>query len=221
MRTIALSLAVGWLIAGTAIAGDECKTPAACKEVQTCGSPDHCGRCGRSCGCDKYCKVVCEMKEVKKTLWVVKCEDYCLPLPGCKHGCRDNCGQCEACKAAGECTAESPNCDGCRDGKCDPCAVEKNKCLVPPKCGKVREKKTLEKKEIVCKVPSYKCVVVYACSNCADQDCNAKPTAPEPVKQAAPAPAPAAPPAAPVPEAGKTTQIEPTMPPLAEASISF
>ncbi len=218
MRTIALSLAVGWLIANMAIAGDECKTPAACQEVQTCGSPDHCGRCGRSGCCDKYCKVVCETKEIKKHVWVVKCEEYCTSLPGCKHGC--HCGQCDACNATGECTIESPKCEGCGKGKCDPCAAEKNKCIVPPKCGKVREKKTLEKKEIICKVPSYKCVVVYACQNCAGQDCGTKQAAPEAVKPAAPTPAPA--PAAPIaPVPGKTTQDETEMPPLADASISF
>ena len=166
MRTYVLSLAIGWLMANAAIAAEACKTPAACTEVQTCGSADHCGRCGSCCPCEKYCRVVCATKEVKKTVWVVKCEDFCAPLPNCGH---KGCGNCAACNAGAACGAEPACSDGCGT-KCDPCASEENKCLVPPKCGKVREKKTLEKKEIVCKVPSYKCVVVYACSNCGGQE---------------------------------------------------
>jgi hypothetical protein len=44
--------------------------------------------------------------------------------------------------------------------------VENSKRIAPPNCGKVREKKTLVKKEVVCNVPSYKCVVVYCCPHC-------------------------------------------------------
>jgi hypothetical protein len=197
MRTFLLSFAIGGLLACGAIGSDTCKSPEACTAVETCGSADQCGRCGRHCGCEKYCKVVCTTKEVKKTIWAVKCEEFCAPLPGCgHHGC-GNCGACEACKAA-----ETTCSNGC-DGKCDPCAAEKNKCIVPPKCGKVREKKTLEKKEITCKVPSYKCVVVYACSSCGSQECGEKEAAPIP---ATPAPAPS-----------KTTLNAPT-PPVVGAS---
>jgi hypothetical protein len=198
MRTFVLSLAVGWLLANASVAMEACKTPAACAEVQTCGSTDHCGRCGSCCACEKYCRVVRETKEIKKTVWVVKCEDFCVPLPNCGHG---GCGGCEACKAAENCGAEPACNDGCGT-KCDPCTVEKNKCIVPPKCGKVREKKTLEKKEIVCKVPSYKCVVVYCCPNCGAQECGAEK-------------APAAPASAP----SKTTQNAP-LPPLAATAFT-
>jgi hypothetical protein len=206
MKTIALSLslAIAWLVANAAIAAEPCKAPAACTEVQTCGAADHCGCCGCNCCCEKHCKVVCEMKEVKKTVWVVKCEDFCAPLPNCGHGCRNGCEGCESCGTEPEC-----GCDGC--GKhCDPCAVERNKCLVPPKCGKVRTRKTLEKKEVVCKVPSYKCVVVYSCPNCgANQGCDEQKASPAPVKPATRAPTPAP---------GKTTQDAP-MPPVVGASF--
>ena len=163
MRTFALSLAVGWLVANGALAAEPCKVPAACTQVQTCGAADHCARCGRACQCEKHCCVVCEMKEVKKMVWVVKCEDFCAPLPncGCEHGCCNGCNGCAACGAEPTC------CERCGK-KCDPCAAEKNKCCVPPKCGKVRTKKVLVKKEVVCQVPSYKCVVVYTCPNCCD-----------------------------------------------------
>lgn len=204
MRTFLLSLAVGWLLADAAIAADACKTPAACTEVQTCGSPDQCGRCGHGGACEKYCRVVCEMKEVKKTVWVVKCEDFCAPLPNCHHG--QGCG-CGACNAEQTYTTDVGCDDGCGGKKCDPCAVEKNKCLVPPKCGKVREKKTLEKKEIVCKVPSYKCVVVYACSSCGVQECGSETAPAAPASPAAPAPMPS-----------KTTQDAP-LPPVVGASF--
>jgi hypothetical protein len=180
--------AIALLAAGTALAGDACKAPAACGEAQTCGSPNCCAHCGCCCACEKYCRVVCEMKEVKKTVWVVKCEEFCAPLPGCRRGC------CEGGDGREPCPAEAACPNDCRK-KCDPCASEENKCLVPPKCGKLREKKTLEKKEIVCKVPSYKCVVVYCCPHCgADQECGsqqAPPPAPAAAKPATPPPAPA------------------------------
>lgn len=204
MRIAVLSLAISWSVTCAAVAGDACKTPAACTEVQTCGTPDCCARCGSCCECEKYCKVVCGTKEVKKTVWVVKCEEFCAPLPNCGHkGC--GCGECGSCNEAQTCGCEPACSDVCGAKKCDPCAVENNRCLVPPKCGKVREKKTLEKKEVVCKVPSYKCVVVYACSACGCQEGGEK------------APAPAAP-AAPAPVPSKATQDAP-MPPVVGASF--
>jgi hypothetical protein len=161
MKIYALSMTLGVLIASSALAADANCVPApeACKEVQTCGSSDCCAHCGNHACCEKYCKVVCEMKEVKKTVWVVKCSDFCAPLPacplnscdGCKSGCKDD-----------SCT----QCDGCSDKSCDPCASLENRNYRQPNCGKVRGKKTLEKKEITCKIPSYKCVVVYACAGC-------------------------------------------------------
>jgi len=192
VRIFVLSLAIAWLIAAPALASDACKSPAACAEAQTRGSPDQCGHCGRHCGCEKHCRVVRETKEVKKHVWVVKCSDFCAPLPNCGRSC-GGCGNCEAC------AAEAARGEGC-DKKCDPCARENDKCLVPPKCGKVREKKTLEKKEITCKVPSYKCVVVYACSRCGARECGDDKATP-----AAPAP-------------GETTQ-DPPLPPVVGASF--
>ena len=191
MRAFVLSLAVGFLIAGAAVAAAQYTTPAACSSVETCGSPDCCGRCGNCCPCEKYCRVVCEMKKVKKHVWVVKCSDFCASLPNCGLKCREGCGSCEA---------EQACCDGCAT-TCDPCAAEKNKCVVPPKCGKVRTKKTLEKKEVVCQVPTYKCIVVYACLGCGPAECGQ----PE-----------AMPPAA-APTPGKSTRSAP-LPPVVGAS---
>lgn len=82
MRTLVLSMAMGMLIVSAAAASDAGDNiPAACKEVQTCGAPDCCAHCGCHACCEKYCRVVCEMKEVKKTVWVVKCEDFCTHCP--------------------------------------------------------------------------------------------------------------------------------------------
>jgi hypothetical protein len=206
MRMLTLSLVIGWLAGGTAIASDACKPPAVCTEVQTCGAADHCGRCGRCCQCEKRCCILCEMKEIKKHVWIVHCEEFAPLLPGCGHGCNhgDGCGCCEADQG---CVAEPACCGGCDKG-CDPCAAEKKKCYVTPKCGKLHVKKTLEKKEVVCKVPSYKCVVVYCCpSCCAHEGCDDQPTAPVPGKPAVPAPTPA-----------KTTEKAP-LPPAANVSF--
>jgi hypothetical protein len=152
------------------------------------------------------CKVVCETREIKKTVWQVKCENFCAPLPslarGCcacgDPGCDGNCGQ----AAGGE--AGGGNC-----GKgCDPCAVEEAKCHVPPKCGPVRTKKTLVKKEVTCKVPSYKCVPVCCrCSRdpgCCEPGCGATAAPAEKI--------PSAP--TPVPAAEKTTRSAPLPPVL-------
>ena len=192
MRTLLLSLAIGGLLAADALASDACQSPDACTAVETCGDPGCCGHCGCQSNCKKYCKVVCEMKEVKKHVWVVKCDEFCTSLPNCGRKC---CGGCDSC-------TPDATCSDCRAGKCDPCAVEKNKRIVPPRCGKMRVKKTLVKKEIVCKVPSYKCVVVYCCSSCGPQECGTEDAAAE----------------APVPTPGKTTQNVPT-PPVVGASF--
>jgi hypothetical protein len=208
MKTIMLSLAFGLLIALTASGGEPCQTPACCTE--TCGAPDYCGHCGAKCCCQKYCQLVCTTKEVKKYCFVVHCEDFCAPLPNCPGGQKCcNCGQ-----------ADCTQCRQCSSKSCDPCQVEYTKCLVPPKCGKVRTKKTLEKKEIVCKVPTYKCIVVYCCARCGTcmTPCNGeKAAAPAPAqtapKQAAPKPAPQAPapPVAPNAPQPKSTDSFPSM----------
>jgi hypothetical protein len=137
MKVLGTTLAIllGLLFAPAANAGEEC-----------CGAPDACGRCGCHAACQKYCKTVPDVKEIKKTVWVVKCEDFCAPLPGLP------CGRHGACGA-----------DGCQEASCD-----NGNCGSCQKCGHVRTKKTLEKKEVTCKIPCWKCVVVYACGGCGD-----------------------------------------------------
>jgi hypothetical protein len=204
MVATTVSAAVGLLLAQAALAGDCCTAPGACEQVVH-GSPDNCGHCGVQACCKKVCKVVCEMKEVTKHCWCVECEDFCAPLPNCAHGCSDP-GCCDP--------GCDPGCDvgGCTAEGCGSCAgscgqghdllgklgglLHKPKCLVPPKCGKVRTKKKLVKKEYKCKVPVYKCVVVYTCPGCCDPACGesgcALPaTGGDDAQPAAPAPAPA------------------------------
>ena len=152
MRIFAMTLAIGFSIAGLAVAQRPCD-PNACSEVQVRGAADECGHCGCHCGCHKHCRVVCEMKKVVKHVWVVECEEFCPTLPN-RRGC--HCGDC-GCNGAGEADC------GCGRGKCDPCAVENQKNYITPKCGKTRTKKKLIKKEVECLVPVYKCVVVYCC----------------------------------------------------------
>jgi len=184
------------------VSAQQCCGPA---EEACCGTPSCCGHCGGHGSCAKMCKVVCEMKEVKKTVWTVKCEEFCAPLPGCP-GCHGR-GACGGCA----------QCGGCSDSGCD--SGGGNGCgrpnMVPPKCGPVRTRKVLVPKEVVTKVPVYKCVPCYACGAC----CESGAVQPMPAdgKVPAPAPAPAAPkaPKAPVKEASSSAA---PLPPLVSAT---
>jgi hypothetical protein len=46
-----------------------------------------CGTCGSS-NCNKVCRVVCEMKDVKEVRYKVVCEDFCVPGRSEKCGCK-------------------------------------------------------------------------------------------------------------------------------------
>lgn len=163
MRIVLLSTALGLLLTGAAMAGD-CRTAPAC-----CGQTHE--SCG-DCGVRKVCKVVCEMKKIKKIAWVVECEEFCAPLPGCKRSCR------------------SRQTGNCGDSCCDPCASLRRP-MVTPKCSKVRARKTLVKKQITCEVPVYKCIVVCGNGCCEEAGCGGE-EAPAAAPEAAPAPVPAA-----------------------------
>lgn len=176
MRISALSLAISLLIAGSAWADQAVSGPAGGQKVtEICGSPNCCAHCGRHSCCNKVCTVVPTTKEVKKTVWVVKCEEYCRSLPG-NPLCRECCSDCGG-KGCSKCASS-----------CGPCAVEQAKRQTPPSCGSVHCRKVLEKKEIVCSVPTYKCVVSYCCPSCTESAPAAAPTGSPTV---APTPAPA------------------------------
>ena len=201
MRTFVLSVAVGWLIANAAIAGEACKAPAACGEVHTCGGADRCGHCGCQCCCQKWCQVVCEMKEIKKIVWIVHCEDFCAAAP---LAALQRCGDCDSCKAA-DCNEAA-----CGEGsgeKCNPCASEESKRPVPPKCGKVREKKAGKGGGDLQGALLQMCggLLLPACDA---QDVDEKP-----------APAPVAGPPPRLPGPNKTTEVALPVPPVAAHSI--
>ena len=211
MKSYAFLLAMS-LWAVTAYAGDACVAAAACDPGcgPACEKQCYDARCCPKCGNKLCCKVVCDVREVKKTVFEVKCEPFCPALPRlCHDGCNKCCGDC------GCADGEQPGCCDCTTGKCknccDPCAVEKAKCQVPPRCGKVCVKKTLTCKDVTCKVPTYKCIPVCPCCGHGDPcakggDCGSG--SPAPVDNAAPSPTPAP---APVP---KTTQVAPLPPAL-------
>ena len=161
MRTVALSIVVGLLMACLAAAADRGSPAACCNQAREC--------CPR-CGVPKTCKVVCEMQKVKKTVWVVECEEFCAALPRCA----------PVCKPCGGCGKAS--CQSCAEQSCsDPCESLRRP-TVPPKCGKVRSRKKLVKKEITCEVPVYKCVVVCCSPGCCGAGCRNAAEAPAPAE---------------------------------------
>ena len=196
MRTIAtpLSLVIGLLITTAAYAADCCE-PACCE-------PACCAR--------KYCKVVCDTIKIKKHVWTVECEEFCAPLPNCdcgrkcccgRQGCNGGCCEEGCCEAGCGCGITAANSPKCIAKATDPCGVL-NCCrsVVAPKCGPVRCRKKLVKKEVVCEVPTYKCVVVSCGNGCGEGCCEpacgdveqapAEEAAPAEVPQVPEAPAP-------------------------------
>ncbi len=154
MIVISLGAVLALAIAGTAEAADCCAVPEACGLVADgVACPVNCGRAD--------CRVIVEMKKVKKTVWVVECEEHCPSLPGSRllGGCRDSCGAGHACARPAACGAPC--------GGCDPCAAVRARAHAqcPPKCTRARCRKVLKKKEIECEVPVYKCIpAAQACA---------------------------------------------------------
>jgi len=107
MRIILYSLAVGLLLTGVAIASD-CGPAATCGDAPSCGPRKACGSCGSPC------RVVCDTKKVKKTVWVVECEEFCAPLPNCPLSA--GCGKVGCCSSApcGEKGCSPEGCGGCK-----------------------------------------------------------------------------------------------------------
>lgn len=77
------------------------------------------------------CKTVCEMKEIKKTVWNVKCEPFCVPLPGHGRSCGCDDAACGGCEA--NCGA-TPACSEGRCGKCKDFLLPRTRVLLP-QCG--------------------------------------------------------------------------------------
>ena len=127
------------------------------------GTPSSCGGCGCGGPCQrKVCQVVCGTKTITKYCWCVECEEFCAPLPGCRP-----CSKTVTCDVPT--CADGGCCDPCVDGCCDPCGGKRSCFSIPmavPKCGPVRCRKVLVKKEYTCEVPVYECVVKYLCPDC-------------------------------------------------------
>lgn len=128
-------------IAASASAGDCC---------QTCA----CNQCGCQAQCRKSCRLVCEMKDVKRVCYSCKCEDFCVPGPSCR--CGEVC-ECDPCSSACGC-----KCLGCLFGDGKVCRT-----IWKPSCeARMFTRNKLYKYEISKKVPTYKWVVEYHCDAC-------------------------------------------------------
>ena len=177
-----------------------CEAPQCCEEPQCCETEACKPKCTKPiCPCchKSSCMVVCEMKKVKKTVWVVEYEKFAPVNPSCNLldvicdkviSCtKSDCGEAGCCEP--EACSEETGCDNaCGHGCCD-------KKYVTPECGRVRCKKKLIKKEITCEVPVYKCVVTgckATCSDCGEAGCgeSAPAVTPEAQPEATPAPTP-------------------------------
>jgi len=182
MRTLIVTVTMGlavWIgqVAGAG-EGLVSHCDADCGAAVVLGGPHHCARCGCQAACRRYvCNVVCDVKKVTKTCWAVKCEPHCPLRPGCGAFLpQRTCGSCapEAC---------TPDCGGQQCG-----CVSCQRCEVPPRCGHVRIRKRLMKKEITVEVPVYRCEVKYLCDECApeepaeaESDAHAESTSPAPL----------------------------------------
>jgi len=150
MKTLFMSMAAILLVAGSAQA------------IERCGSVGDCVCCGK-----KNCRVVCEIKTVKKHCWVVECEQFCPTLPACPNWCWScfsfggDKGSCGACRDDSGCCDDACCEAGCGKG----CGQSRCSQMVPPKCGKMRTRKTLTKKEWEEEVPVYKCAACAGCGN--------------------------------------------------------
>ena len=175
MKTLGLSFTVAacaLLAQGTAAQDDR-------------GTPSRCADCRRHAACrKKVCRVVCDIKEVTKSYWCVECEEFCAPLPSCGSALRSLWGLLGW--GGSDCCSEPACRPGCDAGGGDGCPAAR---ADPPRCGPVRAKKKLVKKEVTREVPVYQCVVKHLCDPCSAACDAAEEAEPETEPTAAPKPA--------------------------------
>lgn len=131
----------------------------ACCLVGAASPKTKCDKCGAEAPCKKVCRLVCEEKKVEVVCWGCKCEDFCVPGPGCP--------TCEHCQCV---------CKTCGDG-----APSSKVCSEPkrfvwydwrPSFAQMYTKTRLMRRTEMVKVPTYKWVVEDVCCNCAEAyDC--------------------------------------------------
>ncbi len=201
MKTLGLSFTVAacaLLAQGTAAQDDR-------------GTPSRCADCRRHAACrKKVCRVVCDIKEVTKSYWCVECEEFCAPLPSCGSALKSCGGTCAQLArvfstpfwlwpratsgslwgllgwGGSDCCSEPACRPGCDAGGGDGCPAAR---ADPPRCGPVRAKKKLVKKEVTREVPVYQCVVKHLCDPCSAACDAAEEAEPETEPTAAPKPA--------------------------------
>ncbi|HWA99021.1 MAG TPA: hypothetical protein VG713_11040 [Pirellulales bacterium] len=111
----------------------------ACAGADRIEDQAHCPQCGCH-QLKKVCKLVPEVKKVSRTVYDVKCEDFCVP------GKSKLCG-----------TRCVPDADG-RGSHREP--------IWEPSCGCVKTRKVMVSKTIVDEKPGFKCVLETYCCRC-------------------------------------------------------
>lgn len=104
------------------------------------GDVYRCPNCG-SCQHRSVCKPKCEMREKVTYEYQLECEPICLPGPSAKCGTK--------------CVPDDRSCRGFHW-----------EVIWKPRCGCVREQRTLVKKPVRKKEPHYSCEYLCVCCNC-------------------------------------------------------
>lgn len=110
-----------------------------------------CAHCGCQATCRKVCRLVCEDKSVEVVCWGIKCEEFCVPNPGCE--------KCQHCETV---------CPDCRTKAGEPKSGSKPFVWSTwvPGGAKMFTKNKLMKQTVTKKVPTYKWVVEDLCAEC-------------------------------------------------------
>jgi len=113
-----------------------------------------CARCGCEGPCKKVCRLVCEEKKVEVVCWGCKCEDFCVPGPGCP--------TCEHCN----CVCQTCGKDA---GSSQVCSEPKRFFWYNwrPSFAQMYTKTKLMRRTETVKVPTYKWVIEDVCCDCA------------------------------------------------------
>ena len=113
-----------------------------------------CARCGVIAPCKKACKLVCEDKKVEVVCWGCKCEQFCVPGPGCP--------TCKHCQCI---------CENCKDGKAVGGVCSEPKRFIwsdwRPSWAEMYTRTKLMRKTETVSVPTYKWVTEDICCDCA------------------------------------------------------